>query len=104
LSEYHTGYRAYTRDVLERVNFRYNADEFIFDQEIVAQIVAAGFRITEVPVPTRYFPEASSAGFLASTRYGLGILWLMVRYLMHQRGWWRQRQFESLRSRYSAVV
>lgn len=104
LSEYHTGYRAYTRDVLERVNFRYNADEFIFDQEIVAQIVAAGFRITEVPVPTRYFPEASSAGFFASTRYGLGILWLMTRYLMHQKGWWRQRQFESLRGRYSAVV
>jgi glycosyltransferase involved in cell wall biosynthesis len=103
LSEYHTGYRAYTRAVLERVNFRYNDDKFIFDQEIVAQIVAAGFRITEVAVPTRYFPEASSAGFLASTRYGLGILWLMLRYVLHRRGVWPQRQFESLRSRYSEV-
>jgi glycosyltransferase involved in cell wall biosynthesis len=104
LSEYHTGYRAYTRDVLETVNFRFNADQFIFDQEIAAQIVAAGYRITEVAVPTRYFPEASSASFLASSRYGFGILWLMLRYLLHQRGIWPQRQFESLRSRYSEVV
>lgn len=103
LSEYHTGYRAYTRQVLETVNFQFNADEFIFDQEIVAQIVDAQFRIAEVPVPTRYFPEASSASFLASTRYGFGILWLMARYVAHRRGWWRQRQFESLRGRYVEV-
>jgi len=103
LSEFHTGYRAYTRQVLETVNFGFNADRFIFDQEIIAQIVAGGFRIAEVPVPTRYFPEASSASFLASTRYGLGILWLMARYLAHRRGWWHQRQFESLRGRYSEV-
>lgn len=104
LSEYHTGYRAYTRQVLEGVNFTFNSDKFIFDQEIIAQIVASGFRIAEVAVPTRYFPEASSAGFLASCRYGVGILWLMVRYLAHQRGVWRQRQFESLRRRYREVV
>ena len=70
LSEYHTGYRAYRREVLETVNFELNSDKFIFDQEIMAQIVEAGFRIAEVPVPTRYFAEASSASFLASTRYG----------------------------------
>jgi glycosyltransferase involved in cell wall biosynthesis len=104
MSEYHTGYRAYTRKLLETVNFRFNADKFIFDQEIIAQVVEAGFRIAEVPVPTRYFPEASSAGFLASTRYGLGILWLLVRYRLHRAGWWRQRQFESLRGRYSEVA
>jgi len=103
LSEYHTGYRAYTREVLEVVNFRFNDDLFIFDQEIVAQIVAAGFRISEVAVPTRYFPEASSASFFASTRYGLGILWLMTRYLAHKMGWWRQRQFQSLGNRYSEL-
>jgi hypothetical protein len=62
--------------------------------------VAAGFRIVEVPVPTRYFPEASSAGFWASTRYGFGILWLLARYLAHRSGLWRQRRFESLRGRY----
>ena len=104
LSEYHTGYRAYTREVLERVNFEFNADKFIFDQEIIAQAVAAGFRIAEVPVPTRYFAEASSASFVASTRYGLGILWLMARYVMHSAGLWRQRQFESLRGRYYEVT
>src|SRR5262249_4087090 len=68
LSEYHTGYRAYRREVLETVNFALNADQFIFDQEIVCQIVEAGFRVAEVAVPTRYFAEASSASFLASVR------------------------------------
>jgi glycosyltransferase involved in cell wall biosynthesis len=103
LSEYHTGYRAYRREVLETVNFPLNADRFIFDQEIMAQIVEAGFRITEVPVPTRYFAEASSASFTASVRYGLGILWLVTRYVMHRIGLWPQRQFQSLRTRYREV-
>ena len=104
LSEYHTGYRAYRREVLETVNVALNADKFIFDQEIIAQIVEAGFRIAEVPVPTRYFAEASSASFLASVRYGLGILWLMMRVLLHRVGWWPQRQFQSLRNRYRQVA
>jgi len=100
LSEYHTGYRAYRREVLETVNYGLNADKFIFDQEIMAQVVEAGFRIAEVPVPTRYFAEASSASFLASSRYGVGILWLVLRYQLHRAGLWRQRQFQSLRHRY----
>lgn len=100
LTEYHTGYRAYRREVLETVNFSLNADQFIFDQEIMAQIVEAGFRISEVPVPTRYFAEASSAGLVPSVRYGLGILWLVARYVAHRRGFWPQRQFQSLRNRY----
>lgn len=103
LSEYHTGYRAYTREALETVNFALNADGFIFDQEIITQFVAADMRITEVAVPTRYFPEASSAGFLASTWYGLGILSLVLRYSLSRRGWWPQRQFRSLRARYRAL-
>lgn len=100
LSEYHTGYRAFSRQVLETVNFSYNSDDFIFDQEVVAQIVDAGFRISEVSVPTRYFPEASSASFAASTVYGLGILWLVARYLLHRSGLAPQRQFQSLTRRY----
>jgi glycosyltransferase involved in cell wall biosynthesis len=100
LSEYHTGYRAYTRSVLETVNFTMNSDKFIFDQEIIAQIVCAGFRIKEVPVPTRYFPEASSASFIDSVVYGIGILWLLFRYLLHKSSLFRQKQFESLRRRY----
>ena len=93
LAEYHTGYRAYSRRVLQTVNFELNADQFIFDQEIIAQFVEAGFRIEEIPVPTRYFAEASSISFLASTRYGLGILWLVGRFALHRQGWWQQRQF-----------
>jgi hypothetical protein len=103
LSEYHTGYRAYRRDVLEAVNVAMNSDAFVFDQEILAQIIETGFRIHEVPVPTRYFSEASSAGFLASCRYGLEILWLLLRVLLHRAGVLRQKQFESLARRYQRL-
>src|SRR5678816_327007 len=70
LSEYHTGYRAFRREVLETVNFPANSDGFVFDQEIIAQVVAARFRIAEIAVPTRYFAEASSASLVDSTIYG----------------------------------
>jgi glycosyltransferase involved in cell wall biosynthesis len=103
LSEYHTGYRAYRREVLESINFRANSDNFIFDQDIVAQVVEAGYRIKEIPVPVRYFPEASSAGLLASTRYGFSILWLVTRYRLHRAGLYRSRQFVSFRERYRRV-
>jgi glycosyltransferase involved in cell wall biosynthesis len=103
LSEYHTGYRAYTRPVLETINFHVNSDNFIFDQEFIAQIVDAGFRIEEVPVPTRYFPEASSASFVDSVSYGLGILWLMFRYFLHREKLVQQRKFQSLGRRYTKV-
>jgi hypothetical protein len=101
LAEYHTGYRAFHRDVLESVNFAMNSDAFIFDQEILAQAVDVGARIAEVPVPTRYFPQASSASFLQSSRYGCEILSLLARYLLHRSGFWRQRQFDSLSRRYT---
>ncbi len=93
LSEYHTGYRAYRREVLESVNFLANSDKFIFDQEIVAQFVAGGFSIGDIHVPTRYFPEASSASFFASVRYGLGILGLLFRYQLHQWGIVKSQRF-----------
>jgi glycosyltransferase involved in cell wall biosynthesis len=104
LSEYHTGYRAYTRAALEAVNLEMNSDNFIFDQEIMAQFVSLEMRIAEVPVPTRYFPEASSASFVQSSVYGLSILRLVFRYWLHKRGVKRSRQFESLERRYSAAV
>ena len=100
LAEYHTGYRAYRREALETVNLEMNSDNFIFDQEIVAQFVAAKLRVAEVPVPTRYFPAASSASFVQSSIYGLSILWLLARYLLHRAGLARSRKFESLRRRY----
>ncbi len=100
LSEYHTGYRAFRRGVLETVNFAMNSDGFIFDQEIVAQAVVARFRIAEIAVPTRYFAEASSASFLRSVVYGLKILWLLLRYLLHRVRIIRSSQFQSLHARY----
>lgn len=103
LSEFHTGYRAFRRDVLETCNYAMNDDGFIFDQEIVAQVVMAGFRIAEVPVPTRYFAEASSASFVASCVYGVKILWLVFRYGLHRVGLAKSRQFESLRARYTRL-
>ena len=100
LSEFHTGYRAYRRESLEAVNFQMNSDGFIFDQEIIAQFVALKLRIAEVPVPTRYAPQASSASFLQSSVYGLGILSLLTRYLMHRFGLIHYRALESLARRY----
>ena len=104
LSEFHTGYRAFRREVLESVNLALNSDGFVFDQEIIAQVVAARFRIAEIAVPTRYFPEASSASFTASTIYGLRILSLLARYSLHRRGVWRSRCFDSLRGRYTRLA
>lgn len=103
LSEFHTGYRAYRRNVLESVNYVMNSDRFVFDQEVIAQIVMARFKIGEVPVPTRYFREASSAGFIDSCIYGLSILWLLLKYVVHKYGIYTQKQFESLRARYNEV-
>jgi glycosyltransferase involved in cell wall biosynthesis len=103
LSEYHTGYRAFRREVLETVNFQANNDGFVFDQEIVAQVVTAGFRIEEISVPTRYFPEASSASFVASSVYGLRILAVLFWYMLNKSGVRRSRRFDSLRARYTRL-
>ena len=81
-----------------------NSDKFIFDQEIMAQIVNIKMRITEVPVPTRYFAQASSASFFQSSVYGVSILWLLARYLLHRCGMIRQRQFQSLERRYRSAA
>jgi hypothetical protein len=93
LSEYHTGFRAYSRRLLETLPFLLNSDDFVFDQEIMAQAVIFGFRVGEIPVPTRYFAEASSVNFERSVEYGLDVLRLVVRYELHRSGVWRSRQF-----------
>jgi glycosyltransferase involved in cell wall biosynthesis len=100
LSEYHTGYRAYHRTSLEMVNFRSNSDDFIFDQEIIAQFVEARLKIVEVPVPVRYFPEASSANFLQSLKYGLGILMLLAKFVLHKHNIRHYPQFDVIQHRY----
>lgn len=100
LTEYHTGYRAFSRRVLEEVPFLLNSDNFVFDQEMLVQSIHLGFRIKEVPVPTRYFPDASSASFRASVIYGLSIIGLLTRYLLHRFDLITQKQFESFPARY----
>lgn len=103
LSEYHTGYRAYSRQVLEGVPFALNSDKFVFDQEILVQASHLGFSIKEVPVPTKYFPEASKASFVDSVIYGLSILLLLGRFVAHRIFHIGLLQFQSLQSRYRRV-
>src|SRR6266850_3172035 len=93
LSEYHTGFRAYSRRLLETLPFLLHSDDFVFDQEIMVQAVCFGFPVREVPVPTRYFPEASSVNFRRSVEYGLDVLWLLLRYVLHRAHLVRSRQF-----------
>ncbi|MGA2603320.1 MAG: glycosyltransferase family 2 protein [Verrucomicrobiia bacterium] len=104
LSEYHTGYRAFRKEILESVNYTIDSDGFIFDQEIIAQCVSAGARIAEIAVPTRYFAEASSASFGQSVIYGLRILWLVTKYKLFRWNCIPGRQFVSLRARYTRVA
>jgi glycosyltransferase involved in cell wall biosynthesis len=86
LSEYHTGYRAFTRRVLESVPFERNSDDFIFDNQMLAQLAMKGFRFGEISCPAHYFPEASSISFTRSVRYGLGCLSVALQYRLHKSG------------------
>lgn len=86
ISEYHTGYRAYTRSVLENIRYHDNSDGFIFDNEILSQILMKGYRIGEISCPAKYFPEASSIRLRASITYGLGILRVIVQHLLFKAG------------------
>lgn len=86
LSEYHTGFRAYRREVLEKVPFKLFSDDFVFDQEILIAAHSTGFRMGEIAVPVRYFPEASSINFTRSARYGLMILVTILRFILHNFG------------------
>lgn len=85
-SELHTGYRAYSANLLRSIPFALNSDDFVFDTEIIAQAAACGFSVAEVSVPTRYFPEASSVNFRRSVVYGVKTLNVVVRYLLHRYG------------------
>jgi len=84
LSEYHTGFRAYSRRLLETIPYHANSDDFVFDQELASQAVACGFRIAEISVETRYFAEASSVNFRRSVVYGLSTLRVAARHLLHR--------------------
>ena len=74
LSEYHTGYRAFSKTILEKINYHANSDDFVFDNQMLSQIIYAGYEIAEVTCPTKYFKEASSINFKRSMKYGMGVM------------------------------
>ncbi len=86
LSEYHTGYRAFSGEVLKKINFEANSDDFVFDNQMLAQIFFAGFEIAEVTCPTKYFEGASSINFKRSVIYGLGVLRTSIQYRIQKWG------------------
>lgn len=93
LTEIHSGFRAYSRKYLETVRFEENSDDFIFDTQIIAQGMACKLFFEEVPIVTRYFPEASSINFGRSLKYGFGILWTLFRYNLHVKKAWIKSSF-----------
>lgn len=95
LSEYHTGFRAFSRRVLESLPLWENSDDFVFDNEMLAQVIYFGFPIGEVSCPTRYFEEASSINFRRSVKYGLGVLATSVKFFLQKRDWAQFRIFSS---------
>jgi glycosyltransferase involved in cell wall biosynthesis len=84
LTEYHTGYRAYSSEVLRNIPFQKNSDDFVFDNEIIAQIIYFKYRIAEISCPTKYFPEASSINFSRSVKYGFGVLGTSFKFLFQR--------------------
>jgi len=84
LSEYHTGYRAFSKEVLEKVNFQANSDDFIFDNQMLTQIFFCGYEIGEISCPAKYFEEASSINFRRSMKYGLGVIGNSIRYRLNK--------------------
>ncbi len=97
LSEYHTGYRAFNREVLTTINFEANSDDFVFDNEMLSQIVFAGFDIAEVTCPTKYFEEASSINFRRSMKYGMGVLRVSVGHFFQRLGIAKLEMYKRLR-------
>lgn len=93
LSEYHTGFRAYTRRFLETIPFERNSDDFLFDNEVLVQALHFGFRVGEISCPTHYFAEASTIGFSRSVVYGVGVLGTIARYRLHRAGVVRSKLF-----------
>ncbi len=94
LSEFHSGFRAYSADLLRTVNFDLNSDKFVFDTEIIVQALIHHFKIAEIPIQARYFDEASKIKLLAGMRYGLEIIMTMAKYLVHIKGIYTFKQYE----------
>jgi glycosyltransferase involved in cell wall biosynthesis len=98
LSEYHTGYRAFSRELLEKLPLETNSDDFVFDNQMLAQIVWFGYTIAEVSCPTKYFPEASSINFMCSVKYGMGCLRTAMTFRLSKVGFVRSSLFPEIHS------
>lgn len=99
LSEYHTGYRAFSRQVLETINYNENSDDFVFDNEMLSQIIFAGFHIAEVTCPTKYFEEASSINLPRSMKYGFGVLRVSLTHFLQRLGLKNSNLYKNLKKR-----
>ncbi|MEZ5039891.1 MAG: glycosyltransferase family 2 protein [Saprospiraceae bacterium] len=95
LSEYHTGYRSFSKEVLNTINFNENSDDFVFDNEMLSQIIYAGFPIAEVTCPTKYFEEASSINLSRSMKYGMGVLRVSVNHWLQRMGFAKFKLYEN---------
>lgn len=95
LSEYHTGYRAFSRQLLQTLPLLENSDDFVFDNQMIAQAVMFKYNIGEISCPTKYFPEASSINFRRSVKYGLGVLGTTISFAAHRLGWIHEPRFDS---------
>ncbi len=102
LSEFHTGYRAFSREVLEGLPLHNNSDDFVFDNEMLAQVIYLGYRIGEVSCPTKYFKEASSINLKASMIYGIGVLITALKFRLHRLGIMQSKIFTSERKQKEA--
>ncbi len=96
LSEYHTGYRAFSRAVLENIPFHSNSDDFVFDNQMLSQIIYAGYPIAEVTCPTKYFPEASSINFQRSMKYGFGVIGTSLVHRLKKWGLTRSKIYDGI--------
>jgi hypothetical protein len=95
LSEYHTGFRAFSRELLETLPLLENSDDFVFDNQMIAQAVMFGFKIGEISCPTKYFEEASSINFKRSVKYGLGVLATTASFVAHKMGLIHKARFDA---------
>src|SRR5690554_1659367 len=94
LSEYHTGYRAYSREVIESIDYNKNSNDFIFDNQFLAQIFDKNYEIAEITCPTKYFDDASSINFKRSLKYGLGVLEVSIKYFLNKNGIKKSKLFK----------
>ncbi|MBT6006362.1 MAG: glycosyltransferase family 2 protein, partial [Prolixibacteraceae bacterium] len=93
LSEYHTGYRAFTKEILEKINYNKNSDNFVFDNQMLAQIWYAGYEIAEITCPTKYFDDASSINLKNSSIYGIGVLKTSIQFRLQKWGMAKNKIF-----------